>query len=272
MKIITLVENTTISNQYKAKPGLSLYIETNKHKILFDLGSNGLFLENAKKLGVNISDIDTVIISHGHVDHGGALEIFLRNNSKANVYVQATAFDRHFTKVIGFPVDIGLKDISEKNRIIYIDKGLAIDNELFLFSDVKGDELTASSNKALFKQVDKKLQTDDFCHEQTLIITEEGKSVLVAGCAHRGIINIQKRAEELIKKELDYVISGFHLYNPISKKCEKDSLIKDIAERIQQSNTQYYTCHCTGRRAFKILKSIMDDKIQYLATGSSICI
>ena len=58
MKVIALVENTSISKDYKSKHGLCLYIETKKHKLLFDLGSNSLFLENAVKLGVDITDID----------------------------------------------------------------------------------------------------------------------------------------------------------------------------------------------------------------------
>ena len=66
MRVIALVENTSISKDYKSKHGLCLYIETKKHKLLFDLGSNSLFLGNAVKLDVDISDIDSVIISHGH--------------------------------------------------------------------------------------------------------------------------------------------------------------------------------------------------------------
>ena len=77
MRVIALVENTSISKDYKSKHGLCLYIETKKHKLLFDLGSNSLFLGNAVKLNVDITDIDSVIISHGHNDHGGALKYFL---------------------------------------------------------------------------------------------------------------------------------------------------------------------------------------------------
>ena len=71
MKIISLVENTTKS-ELKAKHGLSLYIETKKHKILFDLGPDKTLFENAVKRNIDISKVDTVIISHGHIDHGGA--------------------------------------------------------------------------------------------------------------------------------------------------------------------------------------------------------
>lgn len=70
MIIKVLVENTAISEEYGKIHGLCLYIETEKHKILFDLGPDKLFLENAEKMGVKIEEIDTVVISHGHYDHG----------------------------------------------------------------------------------------------------------------------------------------------------------------------------------------------------------
>ena len=83
MIIKVLVENTAISEEYGKIHGLCLYIETEKHKILFDLGPDKLFLENAEKMGVKIEEIDTVVISHGHYDHGGALGLFLRHNHRA---------------------------------------------------------------------------------------------------------------------------------------------------------------------------------------------
>lgn len=87
IQIISLVENTSSSLELKSKYGLSIYIETDKHKILFDLGPNELFLENAQKLGVNMKMIDTVVISHGHADHGGALAKFMEINHTARIYI-----------------------------------------------------------------------------------------------------------------------------------------------------------------------------------------
>lgn len=85
MIIKTLVENTAVSTEYLKRNGLSFYIETKQHKILFDLGPDESFLLNAKKLQVDISDIDTVIISHGHSDHGGALRTFLAHEQPRGV-------------------------------------------------------------------------------------------------------------------------------------------------------------------------------------------
>ncbi|MBS5112237.1 MAG: MBL fold metallo-hydrolase [Coprobacillus cateniformis] len=76
MLLKTLVENTSISSSFQHKHGICFYIEVENHKMLFDLGPNDLFIENAKKMNVDLKQIDTVIISHGHVDHAGALQSF----------------------------------------------------------------------------------------------------------------------------------------------------------------------------------------------------
>lgn len=73
MKIYSLVENTTNNDEFLDEHGLNLYIETNNHKILFDFGQSDCFIENAKKLGVNLQDVDIAILSHGHYEHGGIM-------------------------------------------------------------------------------------------------------------------------------------------------------------------------------------------------------
>lgn len=272
MKVITLIENTTLSDKYRKKHGLSLYIETKNHKILFDLGPNKTFLENAKKLSVDIEEVDTLIISHGHIDHCGALEIFLRENKTATIYVQKSIFDEYFTKILGIPFKVGVSAPSKLDRFKFIDKCLRIDNELLLLSDIKGRELISLSNKALYKKINNKLVKDDFIHEQSLIICEDDKYILIGGCAHKGIINIQNSAENILGKKIHYVISGFHLFNPVIKKYEEEKLIQELGDRLDKNNTKYFTCHCTGDKAFKILKNRMGNKIDYLSTGSKILI
>ena len=85
-RVAALVENSSAAPACESRHGLSLYLETGKHKVLFDVGPNRLFLENAAKLGVDIAAVDTVILSHGHVDHAGGLEAFLSANDRARIY------------------------------------------------------------------------------------------------------------------------------------------------------------------------------------------
>ncbi|MDD4445997.1 MAG: MBL fold metallo-hydrolase, partial [Eubacteriales bacterium] len=94
MRIVCLSENTSEKNLL-TEHGLSLYLETRKHKILFDMGQSGIFLRNAQNMGVDLSAVDLAVISHGHYDHGGGLEVFLSVNDHAPVYMNEAALERH---------------------------------------------------------------------------------------------------------------------------------------------------------------------------------
>ncbi|MGI6570826.1 MAG: MBL fold metallo-hydrolase [Caldicoprobacterales bacterium] len=95
MLIKTLVENTSISKDFGSEHALAV-CRTKKHKILLMMGASDLFLQNAKKLNVNIADVDFLVISHGHYDHGGGLKTFLKENTKAEVFLHRLAFEKHY--------------------------------------------------------------------------------------------------------------------------------------------------------------------------------
>ncbi|WP_027398331.1 MBL fold metallo-hydrolase [Anaerovorax odorimutans] len=269
MIIKTLVEDTSVSPEYRNEHGFSLYIETKKHKILFDLGASDLFLENAKKMNVDIKNVDLVIISHGHYDHGGGLNAFLQNNSKAKIYIHNKAFEGHFSNRNNGISYIGIDDsLKSNNRIIYTKDYLYIDDELELFSNVKGREFFSSCNKVLLTKSRDKYIEDTFEHEQNLIIKNNSKIILIAGCAHNGIVNIINHFNKICSSPADYIIGGFHLYNYSAKQSEDPKTVNQIAKILNETKANYYTGHCTGPEAFKQLKEIMEDKIQYLATGS----
>ena len=139
MKITTLVENTTNHPDLGTQHGLSFYIEANGRKILFDMGEDGLFLQNAEKLGIAIADVDLAIVSHGHGDHGGGLGGFLEHNEKAPVYLNRRAFGHYYTKRMKMPVYIGLnQELERSRRMIFVDEFTALGDGLTLFSGVTG--------------------------------------------------------------------------------------------------------------------------------------
>nr|WP_288678971.1 MBL fold metallo-hydrolase [uncultured Clostridium sp.] len=268
LRITTLVENTKISDEYENKHGLSFHIETEKHNILFDLGPKNTFLTNAKKLNINLEEVDIVVISHGHNDHGGGLEEFLKINNKAKVYIHKDAFNEYYSMAGIFKKYIGLdKELKKNPRIILTEGDMKIDDELYLFSVVENRHKVSKFNKVLYKRVDGMYLEDDFVHEQSLIITEDNKNVLMGGCAHNDIINIIDKAEVIIGKDLDYVISGFHIFNPSTGISESDLFINTLGDNLNKRNTKFYTCHCTGMKAFKMLEEKLQDKIEYISTG-----
>jgi 7,8-dihydropterin-6-yl-methyl-4-(beta-D-ribofuranosyl)aminobenzene 5'-phosphate synthase len=271
MKITTLLENTTVNKKLKSAHGLSLYIETDTHKILFDTGPNGLFADNAQKLGIDPAAVDTLVISHGHADHGGGLKRFLEINSKAQIYVRPTAFEHHSIKVLFLQISVSLDTkLLDSGRFIFTDPIHRIDDELTLFSDVHGTKYQSASRTKLYKRTLAGLQQDDFAHEHSLLVTSGGKTALFAGCSHRGIVNILERAEELTNNHVDTVIAGFHLYNPATGKMESAALVDGAASALGQRKTKYYTCHCTGQKAFNLMQHKMGEQMQYIATGEEV--
>lgn len=262
MRITALVENTT-KTDLKAVHGLSLYIETAKHKILFDLGPDGTLFENAKKKGVDLEAVDTVIISHGHNDHGGALKAFLEVNRTAKVYVQASAFEPHFSKVLFVKVPVGLDaSLKDNGQIVLLDGDFAIDDELFLFTVNDSGFLRSPMNNVLYGRDG----IDTFAHEQNLIIKGE-QNVLVMGCGHAGVANIMEKAAQYGPR---LCVGGFHLFNPISKKHVKDSLLDSIANVLDgYGDTEFYTCHCTGSYSYEYLAGKLGN-MHYLSCGEEI--
>lgn len=246
MKLITLIENTTCRNSLACEHGLSLYIETGDHRILFDMGQSGSFAENAKKLGIDLSAVDFAVLSHGHYDHGGGISRFLEVNDHAPVYVSRHAFEPHFNasgKYIG--LDTGLP----RDRIRYVEESLPLASGLTLhtvpFAPTDTAGMTVGNG-----------QIEDFRHEQYLLAEEEGKRILISGCSHKGIVAIAEHFRP------DILIGGFHFM-----KVEDTAVLRSAAEKLLALDCRYYTGHCTGATQYDFLKSLMGDRLEQLSTG-----
>lgn len=270
MNITVLLENRTISKEYKNKHGLSLYIETSKHKILFDTGTDSTFAENARKLGVKLEDVDLAVISHGHYDHGGGLETFLKLNDTAKIYIGKGAFDSHLIKVLGiFNYSIGLKKkLSTNSRFVFVDGLVEIDDELTVFGNIIGSKLLPEGNDELLKKYsDGKVGKDDFEHEISLMIRERERYTLLCGCAHKGIVNILERARSVINRNVNTVIGGFHLMGlNIRDKKSREFLDELSAVLNKNKSDKYYTCHCTDDQAYNYLRQSVSN-LDLIRTG-----
>lgn len=272
MKAVTLFENTALRDDLASAHGLSVYLETPKHKILCDMGPNDAFWDNAEKLNIDLTQVDIAFLSHGHYDHSGGLLRFLRENRKAKVYLSKEAFGQFYyiapgekTRYIG--IDPALKEFSD--RLVLTGDQLIIDDELQVFSDIRTADYHSYANENLFRLVDGAYLKENFHHEQDLLITAQGKTVLVAGCAHRGIVNILRRAEELTAGKMDHVLSGFHLYTQGELTAAQWELIDAVRhELMARKQTHFYTGHCTGETPFRIMKEQMGSQMDRLTGGA----
>jgi 7,8-dihydropterin-6-yl-methyl-4-(beta-D-ribofuranosyl)aminobenzene 5'-phosphate synthase len=274
MVIWALAENTTSNSALSCEHGLALYIETTKHKILFDTGASRLFADNASVMGIDLSKVDIAVISHGHHDHGGGLKTFLTINSQAKIYIHQNAFDKHYGIIPNDVMeDIGLDmSLLQSERFVFTGDQIIIDDELELFSDVWPIAYYPAGNKDLYMKNDGRIVNDDFEHEQNLVISESGKAMLITGCAHKGIINIVDRFFGGKNTMPECIIGGFHLFNPSFKKSEDASVTDAVGKYLLNTKALCFTCHCTGIESYERLRSIMGDRIRYLSTGQKITI
>lgn len=267
MKVTSIIENTS-SKGLPIEHGLSLYIEKDDgQKVLFDMGQSGLFARNAEVLSLSIADIDIAVVSHGHYDHGGGLEVFLNDNQKARVYIHKEAFQSHYSLRESGLRYIGLdKELSHNERMTYCDNVTHISEDMTLFAEVQGSCCNPLGNRLLFGPEEN--ENDTFCHEQSLLIEEKDNLILFAGCAHRGIVNILRRAEEVAGKAPTHVLAGMHLVKSGLNEAEEDAFIATLADELMRYKlTKFFTMHCTGEEQYRKLRSLMNEQIEYLSCG-----
>ena len=273
MKVTTLFENTSCCEDLLHGHGLSIYIETQKHKLLFDMGPDDGFLKNAGALGIDLTKVDTAVLSDGHYDHGGGLEAFFFQNPRAKIYIHRAAFGDYYSNRPEEGLEyIGLDQSLDLYRFTLTGDETVIDDELMLFGDVPDPTGALAASANLCQKTWDGVHQDQFYHEQNLIIREGDKAVLVAGCAHRGIVNIVAKAEEILGRRPDVVISGFHLFRLPAGDPAADGLIRSTADAMLAGDTVYYTGHCTGDYAFEKLKEILGERLQRISGGESFTI
>lgn len=258
-----MVENTVYEKDLLAEHGLSLYIEFNNKNYLFDSGQ-GLVLEhNAEQLDIDLTELDALILSHGHYDHTGGVQRLLELNEDLDIYAHPDFKIERFSKKRQRLVPVSYQGPEIKNlHKIKSDREIA--KNLFLTGEIKAakDYL----NNKYQQKVKGKLGVDKFNDDISLFVQSEQGLVIILGCSHKGIINI---VEEIIKKsgenKIDKIIGGMHLKNA------DDEKLQNIANYFQTINiNSIYPLHCSGKKASYFLKERLGDKIKFAGVGDSI--
>ena len=278
MKITVLTENTGLKNSdLITEHGISLFVEKNGYKILFDTGGpQESAIKNASKLGIDLSKIDAVVISHGHDDHTGGLLKFFQINDKAQIYLKKEALGFYYSRRPEGEKYIGMDSkIPEKysERLHFVHKTLEIAQGVFLVPNIKKDFPIHYNNHVLFKEMNGKLIKDDFKHELFMLIENNNDLTVFTGCGHNGIKNIINTAKEVFSDEkICTVIGGFHLQaGARTFEVAKKEEVEEMAQWLKSEVTgQIYTGHCTGERGFNIMKPILKDKLKNIYTGMKI--
>lgn len=260
MKLTVLMENTACRDGLVCEHGLSLCIEANGQRILFDAGQTGAFADNAERLGIDLNQVDLCVLSHGHYDHGGGLRRFLEINDHAKVYVSRHAFGDYYNAGEKY---IGLDwTLLGEERIEFTGDNLTLSDTLSLHTCEAFPQPYFTPPCGM--QVKRKgiLEPDDFRHEQYLLIREGARRILISGCSHKGVMNLKTWFAP------DVFVGGFHLMtlDPV----QEATRLKFTAMELLKQSTVYYTGHCTGEKQFAALKGCMGERLHALSTGMTL--
>ncbi|MGF1849600.1 MBL fold metallo-hydrolase [Vibrio lentus] len=279
MKITTLVDNIRLDERQDlaVERGLSLHIETECSKILFDMGSGSTFCQNAALLDVDIEDVDLAVISHRHHDHCNGTTAFVEHNSKARVYLKNCEEKSYYIRSYGFKSDVGINAELLKNnndRLVFINKTTEIAPNVFAVTDINSKHVKPKGNQYLYTKSQSGWEQDSFDHELLLVIKECDGLVIFTGCAHSGVLNMVDTAMDLFPGEkIKAVVGGFHLvglplFNSIGGTKQG---IKDLGIALSQYPIdKLYTGHCTGQKAYGLLKEVLGDRLEAMPTGRCI--
>lgn len=272
MRITTLSENTAGKRPkgLLAEYGLSILVETDELKILFDTGQRISAAHNAALLGVDLSDLDVIVLSHGHYDHTGGLRSVLEVTGEIEVIAHPDIFQKKYAKHGKSTAYIGVP---------YIKEELDDAGATFRFSEEPTNigDITITGKverKTDFEKIDRdlyveegdELKEDELLDDQALVLQTDRGLFVILGCAHRGIINTIEYAKKILGEDRIYgVIGGTDLV--AADKLQMVETFKALkAYQIQGIGVS----HCTGPEASARLADEFGDRFFYNNAGSVI--
>ena len=282
MQVTALIENDTIEGRQDLCPefGLSLHVEVNGTKVLFDMGASAAFASNAEALGVDISEVGVAVVSHQHFDHGGGLQRFFELNDHASVFLrEAPRVDRFFKAlaVIKRPVGLDL-DLLDRfaERIEFVSQMRVVAPGVYLLTRIGSTHRLPRGNSRLFMDAAGALVPDSFDHELMMVVHEDDGMVVFSGCSHQGILNLIDAARaEFPRVPIKAVFGGFHLIGLpfFNSMAASRAEVRDIGWQVlEKVDGTVYSGHCTGKKAFDVLAAVMGDRLMAFSTGSIVAV
>jgi 7,8-dihydropterin-6-yl-methyl-4-(beta-D-ribofuranosyl)aminobenzene 5'-phosphate synthase len=227
-----LFDNQASDNTFRCGWGFSCLVEGLEKTILFDVGADAEILrKNLAQTGKDIQHIDLLVISHLHGDHTDGLAAVLGSRSVSDVFLPQP-----------WPVTASTQWPRSGWRVQVVNEPLQICQHVFL-TGAMGDRII----------------------EQSMIIDTPQGGVLITGCAHPNIVEIARKARQVINKDIIFVLGGFHLLQ------QTDAQIAAIIAEFKLMGVQYCgATHCTGDKAVAAFRKAFADHFVELGAGKSI--
>ena len=269
MRLTTLIDNKQNLNQLKCEHGLSFLLETGQLKILFDTGQSDKFIHNANKLAIDLSDVDYVVLSHGHYDHAGGIPAFCEINSEAKIIVHQNAFNERFSKSTAMIKENGIPwrdNLSQyQDRIIFIDEDTQLGPDIFILCNMDTQTGYEPNNPRLVIKNKSNYIQDTFEDELILVAQTKYAPLVLCGCAHSGIVNILHTINNRLQyNTFSMVAGGLHLNG-----AAVDNIKHTIRGLKPFTIKKWGLNHCTGQSAFDHFSEVYSGITEYCGGGYS---
>lgn len=241
MKLTVLVENSTYIDQYYlAEPALSFYLEADGKNFLFDTGYSDVYIQNAKKMGIDLSAIDMLLFSHGHHDHTGGLKYLPQTQKKIPLVAHPGIFVQREVNGVNVGNPVSLMDCMQKFELCLDRAPIQLTEHLFYLGEIPS--VCDFEPRRAFGETP---SGPDYMLDDTALAyrTKEGLFI-ITGCSHSGICNIVEQAKRVCGTDrIAGIIGGFHLFD-VDERLEKT-----IAYLKEQQIKVLLPCHCVSFQA-----------------------
>jgi 7,8-dihydropterin-6-yl-methyl-4-(beta-D-ribofuranosyl)aminobenzene 5'-phosphate synthase len=268
LSITILVDNLSGDPGLRTEHGFALWIEADERRILFDTGQSGILLGNAERLGIDLSTVDALVISHGHYDHTGGITAILEQNPALPVYCHPAVFTPRYSTSQGRPrpIGIGKKNADALHRAIYtlhwVNAPLSLGGDIGITGPVPRTTSFEDTGGA-FSLDPEAGRPDPIEDDLSLWLRTPRGQWVVTGCCHAGLVNTLLQVQTLTGEQpVTAIIGGFHLLHASSER-----LAKTAGHLQSMAIERLVPCHCTGESAVAYLQERFGERVTQGGAG-----